>query len=285
VKVSDQAGGQTATDKEIRVAPPGFNLSDRRAITTVVTGSSDRPGQGVSESAASQTLRNDLFASGFGFRSATHVAQLDALGNASNHETHEQYSNGTRSAGLRIASGQPNAFIHDAAVSTLTLLKVSDSGAIVSNSYPVASAADLLAVLDANRAGMEYFPGSSPSTTRESLSLSASVGELALPSYSALISGQLSAEMLDATTVAAAYGAAISGLTMSLFGWNWWCAGAWTLKLTGYAVAAGLANLACAPLCVALGFATAGVDRSGYRAGGADRTDVDEVLLTAICRC
>ena len=35
----------------------------------------------------------------------------------------------------------------------------------------------------------------------------------------------------------------------------------------------------------ALGFETAGVDRAGYRAGGADRPGVDEVLLSAICKC
>ena len=35
----------------------------------------------------------------------------------------------------------------------------------------------------------------------------------------------------------------------------------------------------------ALGFGTVGVDRAGYRAGGADRPGVDEVLLSAICQC
>ena len=34
-----------------------------------------------------------------------------------------------------------------------------------------------------------------------------------------------------------------------------------------------------------LGFETIGIDRSGYRAGGADRAGVDEVLLHAIARC
>jgi uncharacterized protein len=35
----------------------------------------------------------------------------------------------------------------------------------------------------------------------------------------------------------------------------------------------------------ALGFDTVGVDRSGYRPGGADRASVDEVFLTAIAKC
>ena len=35
----------------------------------------------------------------------------------------------------------------------------------------------------------------------------------------------------------------------------------------------------------ALGFGTVGIDRAGYRAGGADRPVVDEVLLSAICQC
>jgi pyridinium-3,5-biscarboxylic acid mononucleotide sulfurtransferase len=35
----------------------------------------------------------------------------------------------------------------------------------------------------------------------------------------------------------------------------------------------------------ALGFTTVGVDRAGYRAGGADRAPADEVLLEAIGRC
>ena len=34
-----------------------------------------------------------------------------------------------------------------------------------------------------------------------------------------------------------------------------------------------------------LGFDTVGVDRTGYRSGGADRIEVDEVLLSAIPRC
>jgi uncharacterized protein len=35
----------------------------------------------------------------------------------------------------------------------------------------------------------------------------------------------------------------------------------------------------------ALGFQSVGVDRAGYRAGGADRAPADEVLLTAVGRC